>query len=47
MLYQQNKFTLPSNSKRGITDQQWEIATGQRCAICKKLPADCTCKPAQ
>jgi hypothetical protein len=43
MLYENDKFTLPANSKRGITDREWEIATGQRCAECKKIAIECTC----
>lgn len=30
-----------------VTDLQYDIAVGRRCATCKKLTEKCTCQPSR
>jgi len=44
MKYLNQTFTLPANSKRGITDREYDIRVGRRCAKCERLIEKCSCK---
>jgi hypothetical protein len=42
MKYTNKSFTLPVASKK-VTDLQYDIAVGRRCAKCKKKVEKCKC----
>ncbi len=43
MLYQQKRFTLPTTTQQ-ISDADYEIAVGLRCADCRDMRANCICR---